>query len=190
MFLVSCNEVKSAKNEIGVKMIDVLKVPIDSIFEFDMDSILHDASITYSSPENMFSKYELMDLNYDNHNDLIIYRFGCGTGPLTIIDVYYCNPQTGKFVYDNQLSEVTNPSFYLSDSLITGFYIGHGGGNCISIKWNGENWKIYETITIEPSEIENLEWKVTIKNHQIMTTKDTLMELFVVPNTTLLKNKY
>ena len=152
----------------------------------DIDSILHNISIE----ENIILKYELIDLNYDTYNDLVIYRPGCGTGHLIIIDVYYYYPQTRKFVYDNQLSEITNPSFYLSDSLITGFYIGHGGGNCISLRWNENSWKTSETITIEPTEMDYLKWKVIIKNHQTMIVKDTIMEIFVVPDTTLLRNRY
>jgi len=156
----------------------------------NIDSILHDLSIKYFDVESSISKHELMDLNYDNFNDLVVYRFGNGTGALTIIDVYYYNPQIKQFLYNRQLSEITNPSFYLSDSLITGFYIGHGGGNGISLKWNGKNWKTYESISIESSVKNDFCWDIRIKNHQTKTIKDTTMDLFVVPDTVLLKNEY
>lgn len=56
----------------------------------------------------------LFDLNYDKFKDYVIgYYGGSGTGIKNIVKVFIFNPKLNYYILDSQLSELTNPTFYI-----------------------------------------------------------------------------
>lgn len=153
-----------------------------------VDSIVDLYSLKY--PELIYLKYELLDLNYDKKLDLVLYFSGNGSGPLKKIKVFIYDSTKDKFELNKQLSLVENPSFYLSDTTITGFYIGHGGGYGINLKWNSLYWDTIEYLKFYPAFDNTAKWEVDVYNYKINKINKIKVENYQVPGNKLLRNNY
>lgn len=72
----------------------------------------------------------LIDLNYDNIKDFVIGYYGqSGTGLKNKIRVYLYDIKKDNYVLNEQLSNLSNPTFYIDEKTITEFYISNGGGS-------------------------------------------------------------
>ena len=137
-------------------------------------------------PYTAVEKYDTIDLNYDGYNDLIIYYYNEKSLRQNL--VYFYSPLDGSFIYNNQLSNLNNPSFFIEKKQITGFYISTGGGNGIKLKWINNTWDTIETFNFDSGREGKTEWKVTK-----ITKRDTIVfykDLFMIPDTNILLNKY
>lgn len=103
----------------------------------------------------------LIDLNYDDIKDFIIgYTGQSGTGIKNKIRVYLYDKEKDNYVLNEQLSNLSNLTFYLDQKKITDFYIGNGGGNGSKLEWLEGKWVVTKIFEVNENEIKT-EWKIT-----------------------------
>jgi hypothetical protein len=103
----------------------------------------------------------LFDVNYDGTPDYIIGYYGeSGTGIKNRIEVYAQDAKTERYIYDEQLSGVPNPTFYLKKKKITGFYIPMGSGHGEQLEWLGHKWIVTMEFDVDNLE-ENSVWEIS-----------------------------
>lgn len=140
---------------------------------------------------NMATGYTMdtvFDLNFDRNDDYIIGYYGCcGTGLKNGICVYLYDPQTGCYTFDEQLSSLTNPSFYIAQKKITGFYIAHGCGGGEQLEWISNAWVCTKEFAVCNDE-EHSDWEIVypLKKDTIHKTRSYQM----VPPPDILQSDY
>ncbi len=103
----------------------------------------------------------LIDLNYDNIKDFVIGYYGqSGSGIKNKVRVYLYDIKKHEFVLNNQLSDISNPTFYINQKKITGFYIGNGGGSGSQLEWIKGKWIVTKNFEVDENEIKTV-WKIT-----------------------------
>jgi hypothetical protein len=103
----------------------------------------------------------LIDLNYDDIKDFVIGYYGqSGTGIKNKIRVYLYDIKNHNYVLNEQLSELSNPTFYIDQKKITEFYIGNGGGSGSKLEWLNGKWIITKMFEVDENEIKTV-WKIT-----------------------------
>ena len=103
----------------------------------------------------------LIDLNYDDIKDLVIGYYGqSGTGIKNKIRVYLYDIKNHNYVLNQQLSELSNPTFYIEQKKITEFYIGNGGGSGSKLEWINGKWIVTKMFEVDENEIKTV-WKIT-----------------------------
>lgn len=107
------------------------------------------------------SKYDtLLDLNYDGHIDYVIGYYGqSGTGIKNEVEVFLYYPQSGRYMYDEELSSLPNPTFYINQKKITWFYLGNGGGNGGRVQWRNGQWISTKEFDVT-FERDSTKWKI------------------------------
>lgn len=116
---------------------------------------------------------KLIDLNYDNIKDYVIGYYGqSGTGIKNKIRVYLFDIKKQNYVLNEQLSDLSNPTFYIDQKKITEFYIGNGGGSGSKLEWINGKWVVTKIFEVNENEIKTV-WKVTypLKNKTEYFTK-------------------
>lgn len=102
-------------------------------------------------------KDTLIDVNFDRKKDFIFTYFAqAGTGRKEGM-IVYINKGNHHFIKDSLLTSIRNPSFFLKKKKITGYYLAHGGGECIELNYFNEKWNITNIITVDNEE-ENTIW--------------------------------
>ena len=92
----------------------------------------------------------LLDLNYDGEADYVIGYYGqSGTGIKNFIKVYLFNRTTQSYIFNDLLSELPNPSFYILEKKITSFYLANGGGNGIQLEWKNKKWVVTKEFEVD-----------------------------------------
>lgn len=103
----------------------------------------------------------LFDLTYDGHKDYIIGYYGkSGTGIKNRVNVYLFNPRRHSYILDEQLSNLPNPTFYIKQVKITGFYIGNGGGSGCRLEWINNKWTITKEFDVD-RDGDTTKWKIS-----------------------------
>jgi hypothetical protein len=126
----------------------------------------------------------LIDLNYDNIKDFVIGYYGqSGTGIKNKVRVYLYDIEKHDYVLNNQLSDLSNPTFYIEQKKITEFYIGYGGGSGGQLEWINGKWIVTKMFEVDENEIKTV-WKITYplkekieylaKPYQMIPPKDIL----------------
>jgi len=126
----------------------------------------------------------LIDLNYDNIKDFVIGFYGqSGSGIKNKIRVYLYDIKEQNYVLNEQLSDLSNPTFYIDQKKITEFYIGNGGGSGSKLEWIEGKWIVTKMFEVEENEIKTV-WKITYplkketeyfaKPYQMIPPKDIL----------------
>lgn len=129
----------------------------------------------------------LFDLNYDGRKDLIIRYYAlAGTGIKNRIEAYPWSEKENRFIYDSFLSSIPNPSFYIKQKTITGFYIGLGSGDGIILKWKNQHW---DTATYFLFENRGDKTFVTETIYPEKKTSHFSRPLFMIPPGDLLENE-
>lgn len=104
----------------------------------------------------------LLDLNFDKDDDYIIgYYAGAGTGLKNRISVYLFDNQQNRYTFDEHLSGIANPTFYLKKKAITGFYIGAGSGEGEKLEWIGGKWVQTKTFSVANKNESKNEWEIS-----------------------------
>lgn len=120
----------------------------------------------------------LIDLTYDGHTDYVIGYYGLsGTGMKNRVNVYLFNPKLNAYIFNSKLSDLSNPTFYIKEKKITGFYIGNGGGGGEKMEWMKNNWvttKIFK-VDFDPENREKTEW---IIEYPLTKKKEVLIRPF------------
>jgi len=92
----------------------------------------------------------LIDLNYDANPDyLIAYYAQAGTGIKNEIDVYIYQKNKNNYEYHHMLSGIRNPSFYLKEKKITGFYLANGAGGGEMYRFIKNQWTITKEFYVD-----------------------------------------
>jgi hypothetical protein len=100
------------------------------------------------------------DLNFDGYDDYVIYYYGsAGTGIKNGIEAYIYNPRIDTYVKSEQITSIRNPSFYIGEKKITGFYLANGGGGGEQLEWNGNQWVCTKEFSVSNLD-ENSEWEI------------------------------
>jgi hypothetical protein len=112
----------------------------------------------------------LLDLNFDGQKDYVIRYYGqAGNGIRNRIQVFLFNKKRGSYIYNEQLSGLPNPTFYIKQKKITSFYIaGHGSGS--RLEWINGKWtetKIFDVDIQENEGIWEIEYPLTKKKEKI-----------------------
>lgn len=104
---------------------------------------------------------KLIDLNYDNIKDFVIGYYGqSGSGIKNKVRVYLYDIKKHDYVLNNQLSDLSNPTFYIEQKKITEFYIGNGGGSGSQLEWIDRKWIVTKMFDVDQNEIKTV-WKIT-----------------------------
>lgn len=131
----------------------------------------------------------LFDLNYDQFEDYVIgFTYPSGTGIKNGIEVYLYNKTGNSYLHDSLLSDLANPSFYLDDKMITGFYLGHGGGHGVQLERIKNKWVATKRFSVSYDENKQSIWYITLP----LTGKKTeiLHQYEDVPPEEILRNEY
>lgn len=131
----------------------------------------------------------LFDLNYDQFEDYVIgFTYQSGTGIKNGIEVYLYNKTANSYLHDSLLSDLANPSFYLDDKIITGFYLGHGGGDGVQLEWIKNEWVATKRFSVSYQDDKESIWHITFP----LTGKKTeiLRQYEDVPPEEILRNEY
>lgn len=122
--------------------------------------------------ENFAIEYDtLFDITYDGHNDYIIGYYGlAGTGFKHHIRVFLYEDKDDCYHYNEQLSAITNPSFFISEKFITEFYIGLGAGYGSKLEWTNGRWVKTKEFNIENNGGQSV-WKIF---YPLQKIKDSL----------------
>lgn len=103
----------------------------------------------------------LFDLTYDGFQDYVIGYYGkSGTGIKNKVKVYLFNPKKQCYFLDVQLSDIPNPTFYIKQKKITGFYIGNGGGAGGRLEWINNKWTTTKEFDVD-KEGDRTKWKIS-----------------------------
>lgn len=145
IFLTSCNSQNRKVDEA------ILKARSQKLLKaFNAESKINSAD---------YSK--LIDLNYDNIKDFVIGYYGqSGSGIKNKVRVYLYDIKKHDYVLNNQLSDLSNPTFYIEQKKITEFYIGNGGGSGSQLEWVNRKWIATKMFEVDENEIKTV-WKIT-----------------------------
>jgi len=114
----------------------------------------------------------LIDLNFDGYSDYLIFYYGlAGTGLKYMMQVYLYNKRIKSYIIDRQLSDIRNPTFYLKERKITGFYIGNGGGDGEKLEWIDTSWVTTKRFSVNRNGDDSVYWKISYPLRHI---KDSL----------------
>ena len=103
----------------------------------------------------------LLDLTYDGLQDYIIGYYGkSGSGIKNSVKVYQYNSKRGCYILNEQLSDLTNPTFYIKRKKITGFYIGNGGGGGSKLEWINNKWVTTKEFEVY-NEADSTKWNIS-----------------------------
>jgi hypothetical protein len=104
----------------------------------------------YYTPSVAADYDTLVDVNYDGYRDYLISDYGAsGTGYKYKIKVYMYSTRRKTYFLDKQLSSLVNPSFFIREHKITGFYIGLGGGWGRKLEWIKNRWIITKEFDVD-----------------------------------------
>lgn len=117
----------------------------------------------------------LFDLTYDGFNDYVIGYYGkSGTGIKNRINVYLFSPKRHGYILDELLSDLPNPTFYIKQKQITGFYIGNGGGGGQRLEWIKNKWTITKEFDVD-KDGDTTKWKI---NYSLKKKKEVIVRPF------------
>jgi hypothetical protein len=100
------------------------------------------------------------------------------------------DPNGKKYRKDTLLSSVTNPSYYLIGKMITGFYLGNGGGGGDQLEWMNGAWVVTKKVSASSGEnyIDSVYWSIY---YPLTGKKDSVLDLYRgVPIKAVLRNEY
>ena len=129
----------------------------------------------------------LFDLTYDGYNDYVIGYYGqAGTGIKNRVKVYFYNPKNKRYILDEQLSDLPNPTFYIKQKKITGFYIGNGGGGGGRLEWLNGKWTTTKEFDVH-NEGDTTKWKIS---YPLKKKKEVLVQPYqMIPPENILETK-
>ncbi len=132
--------------------------------------IIKDFIIEYAPSQPDYDT--LFDLNYDEYEDYVIGFYGpSGTGIKNGVMVYFFSPNLNSYILNEKLSKIPNPTFYIKQKKITGFYIGNGGGRGWRLEWLKNKWTTTKEFYVY-KEGDTTKWKInyplTKKNRVII----------------------
>jgi len=117
----------------------------------------------------------LIDLTYDGQKDYIIGYYGkSGTGIKNRVNVYLFNPKRHSYILDEKLSNLPNPTFYIKQKKITGFYIGNGGGDGSKLEWINNKWTLTKEFDVD-KDGDTTKWKIS---YPLKKKKDVIVRPF------------
>lgn len=103
----------------------------------------------------------LFDITYDGFNDYVIGYYGqAGTGIKNRVKVFFYDPKNNCYILNEQLSDLPNPTFYIKQKKITGFYIGNGGGGGGRLEWINNKWTTTKEFEVH-KEGDTTKWKIS-----------------------------
>jgi hypothetical protein len=128
----------------------------------------------------------LVDVNYDRYRDYLIGHYGSsGTGFKYRVAVYLYLKTKNDYIFNEQLSGIINPSFYLDQYKITGFYIGLGGGAGEKLEWLHKKWQVTKSFSVS-NENDNTVWNI---EYPLQKKKESIKNSFqVIPPQYILEN--
>ena len=117
----------------------------------------------------------LLDLTYDGRNDYIIgYHGKSGTGVKNRVKVYLFNPKRNSYILDEKLPNLPNPTFYINQKKITGFYIGNGGGGGSKFEWINNKWTLTKKFDVD-KDVDTTKWEI---RYPLKKKKEVLARTF------------
>ena len=117
----------------------------------------------------------LIDLNFDGEDDFIIGFYGqAGTGIKNRFNVYLSDIDKKCYILTEQLSDLPNPTFYIKQKKITGFYIGLGSGSGSRLEWKNGKWITTKEFVVV-NEGEKSLWEI---NYPLKNKKERLVRPF------------
>lgn len=117
----------------------------------------------------------LLYLTYDGHKDFVIGYYGkSGTGIKNRVKVYLFDQKRHCYTLDEQLSDLPNPTFYIKEKKITGFYIGNGGGGGGRLEWINNKWTTTKKFEVD-KDGDTTKW---IVSYPLKKKKEVLVRPF------------
>jgi hypothetical protein len=126
----------------------------------------------------------LFDITYDGFKDYVIGYYGqAGTGIKNRVKVFFYDPKNNCYILNEQLSDLPNPTFYIKQKKITGFYIGNGGGGGGRLEWLNGKWTTTKEFDVD-KEGDTTKWiisyplkrknEIIVRPFQMIPPKDIL----------------
>lgn len=143
----------------------------------------------YHTPSVAVDYDTLVDVNYDGYRDYLISDYGAsGTGYKYKIKVYVYSKRRKNYFLDEQLSSLVNPSFFIAEHKITGFYIGGGGGWGRKLEWIKNRWILTKEFDVDNNG-DSTVWEV---NYPLKNEKKRVIRPFQMlpPDEILESNRY
>jgi hypothetical protein len=133
---------------------------------------------------SVFDHDTLFDLTYDSFKDYLISYYGqVGSGIKNRIEVYLYDTKRKCYILNEQLSALPNPTFYIKQKKLTGFYIGSGGGGGSKLEWRKGKWTLTKEFEVDYGG-DTTKWKISyplrkkleikIRPYQMIPPKDIL----------------
>lgn len=175
LLTASCNETISSKEkakqtdvQTSTEEVDLEDLILDSLKKMSFDTNTYNGKLDYIRNLVAMELFPmevnddtLFDLNFDGIDDLVFsYYAQAGTGRKEGMFVYLNKGTKNIFEKDSLLSSIRNPSFFLKKKKITGYYLAHGGGECIELKFFNKKWNISKLVSVDNHE-ENSRWICT-----------------------------
>jgi hypothetical protein len=102
----------------------------------------------------------LFDLTYDGFEDYVIGYYGkAGTGIKNRVIIYFYDPANSSYILNDQLSDLLNPTFYIKQKKITGFYLANGGGDGSKLEWLNKKWTLTKEFYVS-NEGDSTKWNI------------------------------
>jgi hypothetical protein len=129
----------------------------------------------------------LFDVTYDGFKDYVIGYYGkSGTGIKNRVQVYFFDKKKDNYIFNEQLSNLPNPTFYINKKKITGFYIGNGGGSGSKLEWTSGKWTTTKEFDVD-NEGDTTKWKI---NFPLTKKKNVIIRQYqMIPPNDILETK-
>jgi hypothetical protein len=119
-------------------------------------------------------KDTLIDLNSDGYKDILIEFYSiAGTGLKNGILVCLYDRAKKKFESCEQLNHLANPTFYFSEGIVVGYYLGGNNGSATKLKWHGKGLDTIESIDINVMVKKNEVKAFKLVSYNYITKKKT-----------------
>lgn len=133
----------------------------------------------------------LFDVNYDGYKDYVIGYYGsCGTGLKNRVQVYLYVPQKKNYVWNEFLSQLPNPSFYINRKKITSFYLGNGAGSGGELRWLHHRWTVVMCFDADSHSHNDDSSTLTISYPLQHKSKKIFHPYFMIPPPDILEHKW
>lgn len=204
MLALSCKDVKAPENKVNrTDTITKSAVTVQKTDKHDTLDIML-AQTDTSTPEGKrqliklrflkkldpsgFNYDTLIDLNYDGHPDYMIALYAqAGTGIKNGIEVYLFQPDKKNYRYNEMLSGIRNPSFYLKEKKITGFYLANGAGGGEMYQFIRGEWTITREFYVD-NQGDSSVWEIFYPKTNTM--KKIIRPYAMVPPADILPTSY
>lgn len=142
----------------------------------------------FENPLMILIRDTIIDFNYDGEKDYVIdYYESVNTGISNKSNIYIFNKKKNNYIFDEIISDISNPTFYIDQKKITGFYIGYGSGDGIKLEWINDEWMTTKEFEVE-NEGDSSKWIIYFPRKE--KTEIIIKPFEMIPPNDILESKF